>query len=86
MTTWSLGFQETEPGVWKVNRITPVSIPRGVLAMPGGLPTDGSQLGFNDGISVSRPNNGRLAPGMRRPSRKFHGRSFLGPPTTTETN
>ena len=25
-STWSLGFQETEPGVWKVNRITPVSM------------------------------------------------------------
>ena len=23
LTTWSLGFQETEPGVWKVNRISP---------------------------------------------------------------
>lgn len=26
-TSWSLGFEETEPGVWKVNRITPVSTP-----------------------------------------------------------
>ena len=48
VTTWSLGFQETEPGVWKVNRISPVSIPRGILALPGGLPpTDDSQLGLN---------------------------------------
>ena len=30
---WSLGFQETSPDVWKVNRITPISIPRG-LALP----------------------------------------------------
>ncbi len=28
-STWSLGFQETAPGVWKVNRITPVSVPEG---------------------------------------------------------
>src|SRR5262249_20119248 len=28
-TGWSLGFQETEPGVWKVNRITPVQLPPG---------------------------------------------------------
>lgn len=28
---WSLGFQEVEPHVWKVNRITPMSIPDGVL-------------------------------------------------------
>ena len=31
---WSLGFQETQPGVWKVNRISPVQIPRGALTMP----------------------------------------------------
>jgi hypothetical protein len=86
VTAWSLGFQETEHGVWKVNRITPVSIPRGVLAMPGGLPTDGSRLGFNDGISVPRPNNGGLAPSLRRPSRKVHGKSFLGPPTAAAAN
>ncbi len=43
VTAWQLGFQETEPGVWKVNRITPVSLPRGAFAMPGGLPPpDGS--------------------------------------------
>jgi hypothetical protein len=28
VTAWSLGFRETEPHVWKVNRITPTSIPR----------------------------------------------------------
>jgi hypothetical protein len=33
-STWSLGFQETSPGVWKVNRITPVSIPDGALSIP----------------------------------------------------
>ena len=87
VTAWSLGFQEAEPGVWKVNRITPVLMPQGVLAMPGGLPRpDGSQLGYNDGISVARPNNGGLAPSIRRPSRKFHGKAFLGPPTAAETN
>ena len=34
VTSWSLGFQETEPHVWKVNRISPVSIPREILAAP----------------------------------------------------
>src|SRR5262245_50883912 len=38
ITAWSLGFQETTPGVWKVNRISPVSIPRGILEFPSGLP------------------------------------------------
>ena len=33
-STWSLGFQETEPGVWKVNRITPISIPEGAIHVP----------------------------------------------------
>jgi hypothetical protein len=33
---WSLGFQETQPGVWKVNRISPVQIPYGALTMPSG--------------------------------------------------
>lgn len=26
-STWSLGFEETKPGVWKINRITPISAP-----------------------------------------------------------
>jgi hypothetical protein len=33
---WSLGLRETVPGVWKVNRITPMQLPRGALQMPGG--------------------------------------------------
>jgi ketosteroid isomerase-like protein len=55
VTTWSLGFQETEKGIWKVNRISPVSMPQGILALPGGLPpTDDSHLGLYDGIGVPR--------------------------------
>jgi hypothetical protein len=55
MTAWSFGFQETEPGIWKINRITPVSIPSGVLALPGGvMPSDGSHIGLNDAIGVPR--------------------------------
>jgi hypothetical protein len=47
VTAWQLGFQETEPGVWKVNRITPVSLPQGALAMPGPRPpSDRSHLGL----------------------------------------
>ena len=33
-STWSLGFQETEPGVWKVNRITPVAMAEGMALVP----------------------------------------------------
>jgi hypothetical protein len=55
MTAWSLGFQETEPGVWKIYRISPVSIPTGILALPGGImPSDGSHIGLNDAIGVPR--------------------------------
>jgi hypothetical protein len=67
ITAWSLGFQETEPGVWKVNRISPVSIPRGILAFPGGLPkSDDSHLGFNDGIHIPQA-RGRIR-GLHRGS------------------
>ena len=30
-TEWSLSFQEVEPHVWKVSRITPISVPDGVV-------------------------------------------------------
>jgi hypothetical protein len=32
---WSLGLRESQPGVWKVNRITPMQLPRGALEVPG---------------------------------------------------
>ena len=35
-SSWSLGLQETAPGVWKVNRITPVQIPGGLSTGPSG--------------------------------------------------
>lgn len=34
-STWSFGFEEIEPGVWRVNRITPVSMPEGLVLIPG---------------------------------------------------
>jgi hypothetical protein len=33
-SSWSLGLQETSPGVWKVNRITPVNVPGGEMILP----------------------------------------------------
>jgi len=72
VTAWSLGFQETEPGVWKVNRISPISIPRGTLAFPVGLPkSDDSHLGFNDGIKIPRP-PGSAFPGRHHPGIPGH--------------
>jgi hypothetical protein len=32
---WSLGFEETKPGIWKVCRITPLSLPYGSLTSLG---------------------------------------------------
>jgi hypothetical protein len=74
LTVWSLGFQESQPGVWKVNRITPVSIPRGALAMPVGFPTDDSRLGSNDGISILRPPVVASSRGPGRPSSRMRRR------------
>jgi ketosteroid isomerase-like protein len=79
MTTWSLGFQETGPGVWKVNRISPVSIPRGVLALPSELPsTDESHWGFNDFFGRPRAKGGNLS-GSRRSI--FRPRGYVGGPS-----
>ena len=74
VTAWSLGFQETEPGVWKVNRISPISIPQGILALPSGLPsTDDSHLGISGGFDIPRAH----APGKRRRSAEQHRKSVI---------
>jgi hypothetical protein len=52
VSTWSLGFEETAPGIWKVNRISPLSVPIGLLTVPVG--------GFSVGDPVgSARSNGR---------------------------
>jgi ketosteroid isomerase-like protein len=72
ITTWSLGFQETSPGIWKVNRISPVSMPQGILALPGGLPpTDDSHLGLYDGIGLPRT-PGSIGRGLRKSGVRPH--------------
>jgi hypothetical protein len=43
-SVWSLGFRETQPHVWKVNRITPVQFPTGSLAIPAGGRASNSPL------------------------------------------
>jgi hypothetical protein len=76
LTAWSLGFQETTPGVWKVNRISPITIPRGVLAVPSGFsPTDGSRFGYNDGIGF--PSNKGRQFGSRRVGNRARGPANL---------
>jgi ketosteroid isomerase-like protein len=61
-STWSLGFQETAPGIWKVNRITPVSVPEGIrnISSPPRLrEPSGSHGGLSD------PAGRFLGPGNR---------------------
>jgi hypothetical protein len=75
VTAWSLGFQETEPGVWKVSRITPVSMPYGgLLAMPNVLPSDRSQLGFIDGAGAPRTTSRQFPSSLLRSTSKHRGR------------
>ncbi len=50
VTTWSLGFQETAPGIWKIFRISEISARNSSGAFSGGLtPSSGSQIGLNYG-------------------------------------
>jgi hypothetical protein len=58
VSTWSLGFEETAPGIWKVNRISPLSVPIGLLAVP--------VSGFSFGDAPTTRNNGQA----RWPGRK----------------
>jgi hypothetical protein len=45
ITTWYLGFQEIESGIWKIYRISKVSLANGFRAISGGLtPSSGSQI------------------------------------------
>ena len=64
---WSLGFQETAPGVWKVNRITPVSVPDGAIAVPSSAMSTASRSEFrrNEGIRRQVPGPGSSIPGSR---------------------
>jgi hypothetical protein len=62
-STWSLGFQETEPGVWKVNRITPTQFPGEPVAMPGSRRNMGPPMMLPDDRGMrGRPKFGRGVP------------------------
>jgi hypothetical protein len=83
LTTWSLGFQETEPGVWKVSRISPVSVPVDALALMGTAPrSQRYPLGLrNDGSDspiARRPTENRRHGGGYR-SKEFRGAGHPGP-------
>jgi hypothetical protein len=63
---WSLGFQETKPGVWMVNRITPVLIPEGLVGLPS---MRNQQDGSNDSGEDRAPVPGKIG----NPSTKRRG-------------
>jgi len=52
-SAWSLGLKETEPHVWKVNRISPVQLAYDPLSAPGG------SRGPNEGGMRGRRRSGR---------------------------
>src|SRR5271157_957768 len=62
-STWSLGFQETEPGVWKVNRITPVSMTEGVALVPRS--PSSSRIGGRGQGNANQRVPGPVGPGIR---------------------
>jgi hypothetical protein len=61
-SSWSLGLLETEPGVWKVNRITPVQVPGDGLYIPGGRGRVRSAIGPADGTIWPRKSGRDLGP------------------------
>jgi len=67
-TAWSLGFQETKPGVWKVNRITPVSLPYNAAVMAGALGRmsggGAAAAGEPGSIELGGPGSGPPLPGL----------------------
>ena len=68
-SVWSLGFQETEPGVWKVNRITPVAMTEGVAFVPppgGSVQPSGIPQGRANQVRPEPLGIPRIRPGSQR--------------------
>jgi hypothetical protein len=68
-STWSLGFQETSPGIWMVNRITPVSVPEGLrdVQSPRSRAGDGGYRGPTSKAQGLGPFPRRKRPRYRGP-------------------
>lgn len=81
---WSLGFQETSPGVWKVNRITPVSVPEGAITVPSSATSTASSPDVRRDNELSRrvPGRGPLVPSSQGSvsSPSFRGRGLPASP------
>ncbi len=65
-TDWSLGFQETGPGIWKVCRITPIRLPYGTLPVPGSSPPGGPRSGRFRQVGMARPEVSQSADALLR--------------------
>jgi hypothetical protein len=85
-STWSLGFQETEPGVWRVNRITPVSMTESRALVPQSPST--SKTGPKGQGDANPRAPGPFGPGMgpqNRPnSARYHGRLSVPTPLSND--
>ncbi|MDR3635439.1 MAG: hypothetical protein P4L84_16660 [Isosphaeraceae bacterium] len=51
-TDWSLGFVETSPNVWQVDRITPTALPNDIVLQATGAPGGSA---FSKGVGAMRP-------------------------------
>jgi ketosteroid isomerase-like protein len=79
-SSWSLGFEETAPGIWKVNRITPISVPEGAISVP-------SMSSSAPDVKIPADRKGRLTPSDASGSRpSSHGAKFRLPGTPAENN
>ncbi len=62
-SSWSLGFEETKPGVWKVNRITPMSARFNPALLAGGVaphqPETAPPPEMDPSLLTGEPNRGR---------------------------
>jgi hypothetical protein len=79
-TDWSLGFEETAPGIWKVCRITPITIPNGTLTDPGIPLPDGPRGGRFRQVGLNRLGADELPGALPRGGREgMPGRSSIRP-------
>ncbi len=84
-STWSLGFEETEPGIWKVNRITPVSMIDGMVWVNS--PANNSKTQENIRAQRHAGTLGPFIPGRGYPRRygaRSPGEPAVAPPAADD--
>ncbi len=68
---WSLGFKETSPGVWKVNRITPLRVPGAQAMLP--VADNSGEMSIPAGIGEHGLPPRSSRPGMPSPETSYRG-------------